>query len=153
MEVFASTTTKQVLRNPVGKNGVPIVLDSCVAFSELELINQMDMGSHTMFVGKVVDGDVLSKDNPMTYVYYHDVKGGKSPKSAPHYVEAEEKTDIETKGDSKMDKYVCNTCGYVYEPENGDPGAEIVSGTPFSDLPDDWVCPTCGVSTDDFEKE
>ncbi len=46
-----------------------------------------------------------------------------------------------------------HTCGYVYEPENGDPGAEIVSGTPFSDLPDDWVCPTCGVSTDDFEKE
>jgi rubredoxin len=52
-----------------------------------------------------------------------------------------------------MDKYVCNTCGYVYEPEKGDPEAGIASGTLFSDLPADWVCPTCGVSKDDFEKE
>lgn len=136
-----------------GKNDVPIVLDSVVAFLELELINQMDMGSHTMFVGKVINGDILSDETPMTYAYYHNVKGGKSPKSAPHYVKAEEKIDIKTKGDSKMSKYVCNTCGYVYDPEKGDQDAGIKPGTMFEDLPDDWVCPTCGVSKDEFEKE
>jgi len=52
-----------------------------------------------------------------------------------------------------MDKYVCNTCGYVYDPENGDPNTEIEPGTQFANLPDDWQCPTCGVSKDEFEKE
>ncbi len=135
-----------------GKTGVPIVLNSVLAFSELELINQMDMGSHTMFVGKVINGDILSNENPMTYSYYHNVKGGKSPKSAPHYVEVEEVTDTKTKGDSKMEKYVCNICGYVYNPEQGDQGAEIKPGTMFEDLPDDWGCPTCSVPKDDFTK-
>ncbi len=85
-----------------GQNGVPIVLDSVTAFLEFELINQMDMGSHTMFAGRVINGDILSDDNPMTYEYYHNVKGGKSPKSAPHYIEGEEDTVIKTKGDGKM---------------------------------------------------
>ncbi|HEW79426.1 MAG TPA: High molecular weight rubredoxin [Phycisphaerales bacterium] len=136
-----------------GKNGVPIVLDSTVAFLELELIKQMDLGSHTMFVGKVVNCDILSDENPMTYAYYHNVKSGKLPKSAPHYIEAEEETDIKTKGDTKMDKYACTVCGYVYEPEKGDPDAGIEPGTKFEDLPDDWVCPICGASKDEFEKE
>ena len=52
-----------------------------------------------------------------------------------------------------MDKYVCNVFGYVYEPEKGDHDAGIEPGTKFEDLPDDWVCPTCGVSKDEFEKE
>ncbi len=112
----------------------------------------MDMGSHTMFVGKVINGDILSNENPMTYSYYHNVKGGKSPKSAPHYVEVEEVTDTNTKGDSKMEKYVCNICGYVYNPEEGDQGMEIKPGTMFEDLPDDWGCPTCSVPKDDFTK-
>ncbi len=136
-----------------GKNGVPIVLDSAVSFLECELINQMDMGTHTMFIGKAINGDVLSDENPMTHAYYHQVKGGRSPKSAPHYIEAEEETDIKTKGGNKMDKYVCLMCGYVYDPGNGDSDAGIESGTQFVDLPDDWQCPTCGVSKDDFNKE
>ena len=53
----------------------------------------------------------------------------------------------------QMGKYVCNTCGYVYDPEDGDPDVGIESGTQFKDLPDDWQCPTCGVSKDEFEKE
>ena len=136
-----------------GKNGVPIVLDSAVSFLECKLIEQMDMGAHTMFIGKAINGDILSDENPMTYAYYHQVKGGKSPKSAPHYVETEEKIDNKIKGDNEMDKYVCTICGYVYDPENGDSDAGIESGTQFADLPDDWQCPTCGVSKDDFNKE
>jgi rubredoxin len=52
-----------------------------------------------------------------------------------------------------MDKYVCTVCGYVYDPEAGDPDSGADPGTKFEDLPDDWVCPICGASKDDFEKE
>ncbi|MDP8247784.1 MAG: rubredoxin [Candidatus Tritonobacter lacicola] len=52
-----------------------------------------------------------------------------------------------------MDKYVCTICGYVYDPENGDPDKGVPAGTPFEKVPDDWVCPICGAGKDDFEKE
>jgi rubredoxin len=52
-----------------------------------------------------------------------------------------------------MDKYVCTICGYVYDPEQGDPDNGVAPGTKFEDLPDDWECPVCGASKDDFEKE
>ena len=52
----------------------------------------------------------------------------------------------------KMDKYMCTVCGYVYNPEEGDPDGGIEPGTAFEDLPDDWVCPMCGVGKDEFEK-
>ena len=52
-----------------------------------------------------------------------------------------------------MDKYVCNVCGYVYDPEVGDPGNGIARGTPFDQLPDSWVCPECGVGKDEFSKQ
>jgi rubredoxin len=51
-----------------------------------------------------------------------------------------------------MDKYVC-VCGYVYDPEVGDPDSGIAPGTAFEDIPDDWVCPICGVGKDMFEKQ
>ena len=47
-------------------------------------------------------------------------------------------------------KYVCNTCGYEYDPAIGDPDNGIAPGTPFDELPEDWVCPLCGVVKDDF---
>ena len=52
-----------------------------------------------------------------------------------------------------MKKYVCTVCGYVYNPEIGDPDSGIASGTAFEDIPADWVCPLCGVGKDDFEAE
>ena len=51
-----------------------------------------------------------------------------------------------------MDKYECTVCGYVYDPELGDPDNGVETGTPFGDLPDDWVCPICGAGKEDFEK-
>ncbi len=50
-----------------------------------------------------------------------------------------------------MGKYVCTVCGYEYDGDQGDPDAGIAPGTPFEDLPEDWVCPTCGAGKDDFE--
>lgn len=52
-----------------------------------------------------------------------------------------------------MDRYVCGPCGYVYDPSEGDPDNGIDAGTSFDDLPDDWCCPVCGASKDEFEKE
>ena len=52
-----------------------------------------------------------------------------------------------------MGNYVCTACGYVYDPAIGDPDAGIEPGTSFEDIPEDWVCPICGVGKDMFEKE
>ena len=49
-----------------------------------------------------------------------------------------------------MQQYVCEVCGFVYDPAAGDPGEGIPAGTAFMDLPDDWVCPECGVGKTDF---
>lgn len=52
-----------------------------------------------------------------------------------------------------MKKYVCLVCGYVYDPEAGDPDNDIEPGTAFDDLPDDWVCPLCGADKSEFEEQ
>lgn len=56
-------------------------------------------------------------------------------------------------GGKIMKKYVCTVCGYVYDPELGDPDGGVAPGTAFEDIPEDWVCPLCGVGKDDFELE
>lgn len=55
--------------------------------------------------------------------------------------------------DQKMEKYVCDVCGYVYDPAVGDPDNGIAPGTRFEDLPADWVCPLCSVDKTHFAKE
>jgi rubredoxin len=52
-----------------------------------------------------------------------------------------------------MDRYVCTICGYVYDPEQGDPDNGVEPGTKWEDVPDDWECPVCGAKKEDFEKE
>ena len=51
-----------------------------------------------------------------------------------------------------MPKYKCSVCGYIYDPELGDPDSGIKPGTSFESLPDGWTCPVCGASKGDFEK-
>ena len=52
-----------------------------------------------------------------------------------------------------MTRYVCDACGWVYDPQQGDPDGGIAPGTPFDDLPDAWVCPECGAAKDQFSPE
>jgi len=74
------------IRVKTGKTGVAIVTDHTVAFIETEVIGEMDCGTHTLFLGKVVECDILdAAAEPMTYAYYRKIKGGKSPKNAPTY--------------------------------------------------------------------
>lgn len=56
------------------------------------------------------------------------------------------------KGEIEMRKFRCTICDYVYDPALGDPSADISPGTSFDDLPDDWVCPDCGLGKELFEE-
>ncbi|CAK7034240.1 rubredoxin [Phascolarctobacterium sp.] len=53
----------------------------------------------------------------------------------------------------QMEKWVCDVCGYIYDPEVGDTDNGIAAGTAFEALPEDWVCPLCGVGKDQFSKQ
>jgi len=91
----------------VGKTGAPIVFDHAIAYFEAKVIKEFDGGTHTIFIGKVVDAEILTDEEPMTYAYYHKIKRGATPKTAPTY------TKEENRGGSKMAKYRCTICGYI----------------------------------------
>jgi rubredoxin/flavin reductase (DIM6/NTAB) family NADH-FMN oxidoreductase RutF len=132
--------------------GAPIVLDYGVAFLEAEVVNSMDAMTHTLFIGRVVNAEILDDAAaPMTYAYYHEIKGGKSPKTAPTYIKEQKETQREEPAAKKAaHKWECSVCGYIYDPETGDPDGGIEPGTPFEDIPDDWVCPECGAAKSEF---
>lgn len=130
-----------------GNSGVPYLTEYTLSYVEARVIQEFDANTHTVFVGEITDADTLSEGVPMTYAYYQQVKKGSVPPSAPTYSKKEE-----GKG-TVSEKYVCTVCGYVYDPETGDPDGGIAPGTPFADIPDDWVCPVCGAGKKDFEKE
>ena len=90
----------------LGQTAVPIVLDNSVGFIECEVANSFDVGTHTIFIGKVVNADVLNDDAPMTYDYYHKVVKGKAPKSAPTFIK-DEKEEI------KQDKIIMQKIGKI----------------------------------------
>jgi flavin reductase (DIM6/NTAB) family NADH-FMN oxidoreductase RutF/rubredoxin len=107
------------------QSGMPVLMDAC-AYIVCDVIDTMETTTHTIFLGKVTDANVLKSDDPMTYAYYHNVIKGKSPKNAPTYI-AEEETPA-----PKAAQYVCSVCGYVYD------GAQD-----FETLPEDYRCPIC----------
>ncbi|NLB73378.1 MAG: High molecular weight rubredoxin [Firmicutes bacterium] len=125
--------------------GLPYLVDDILAFIEARVIQNVDAGTHSIFVGEITQADVLKQGNPMTYAYYHQVKKGSTPPSAPTYIKVDERR-------SGMDIYECTICGYEYDPRGGDPENGIEPGTPFEELPDDWVCPVCSAGKDAFEK-
>jgi flavin reductase (DIM6/NTAB) family NADH-FMN oxidoreductase RutF/rubredoxin len=127
-------------------NKLPVVTDNALSYLEARVINTVDVGTHTLFIGELIGAEVLKEGEPMTYAYYHQVKRGTTPKSAPSYVEEKKEEK------SNMAKYKCTVCGYIYDPAVGDPDGGIKPGTPFGEIPDSWVCPVCGASKDQFEK-
>lgn len=134
----------------IGETGAPVVLEYATAYIEAMVTKEMDVGTHTIFVGEVVNAEVISDEACMTYDYYHQIKGGKTPKAAATYVE--EKVESKKGVVSEMAKYRCKICGYIYDPTQGDPDGGIKAGTPFEGLPDSWVCPVCGAAKTEFEK-
>ena len=73
----------------VGRTGAPIVLDHAVAYIEAEVIKEVNAGTHTIFIDKLVDAEILTSEEPMTYAHYHEIKRGVTPKAAPTYIKEE----------------------------------------------------------------
>jgi len=130
----------------IGETGAPVVTDNTLAYLEARVDKEVDVGTHTIFIGKLVGAEVIKEGEPMTYAYYHQVKRGTTPKTAPSYIEEKKEAA------AKMAKYKCTVCGYIYDPQLGDPDGSIKPGTPFEQIPDDWVCPVCGATKSEFEK-
>ncbi len=124
-----------------GQTGVPIVLNDSIAFLECKVIQTFDVGTHLLFIGDVVDAQIIDDTQPpLTYAYYREIKKGVSPKNAPTYINP---TNLSTfKINSMNKKFKCLVCGYIYD--------EAQEKVKFEDLPDDWVCPLCGTEKSEF---
>lgn len=148
-----------------GQSGAPIVMDSSVAWFDCKVVKSVDLGSHYLVIGEVLDSDEVSDGEPLTYQYYREKYRMFSPKNSPTYIEkskldeevqsiiVEERageTDV-TYFDGK--KYICAICGFVYDPEEGDPTAGIAPGTPFEELPEEYRCPICNAGKEYFQEE
>lgn len=70
----------------IGESKAPIVKDYTIGFIELKVTDQMDVGTHTLFVGEIINCGKFNDEEPLTYAYYHEIKKGKSPKNAPTYM-------------------------------------------------------------------
>lgn len=111
-------------------DNIDVVKDS-IGYLICEVINIIEVETHTVFIAKITDGDIIQPKKPMTYAYYHTIKKGLSPKSAPTYIEeAPINNDL---------SYKCKICGYIY---NGDITKE----------PDSYICPVCKKPKEFFEK-
>ncbi len=123
----------------VDEAGVPYVAEHAAAHFCAKVVATVDLGTHILFVGEVLEASVLSPEEPMTYAYYHQVKGGKTPPKASSYEGAEEPAAPVADSADAAPKYAwrCTICGHI---EYAD------------ELPDDFTCPICGVGKELFER-
>jgi flavin reductase (DIM6/NTAB) family NADH-FMN oxidoreductase RutF/rubredoxin len=154
---FKSGTTTNKFKNAgyrFGKSGAPIVLDKAIAFIDCQVVDRMDTGTHILYVGQVLDAGILDeKLKPLTYDHYREVIKGLSPEHAPTYTGEKLEEGVlhqESVPLKKPRRYQCKVCGYIYDPEEGDPHGGIAPGTAFEDIPEEWSCPICGVTKKDF---
>jgi len=146
------------------QTGAPIVIDNSVAWFDCKVVKSIDLGSHYLIIGEVLDADEISDEEPLTYKHYREKYKMLSPKNSPTYIEksaldAEAIITIEEKEKEPEHEhifdgqsYVCTICGFTYYPEEGDPSMGIPPGTPFEDLPDDYKCPICNASKEYFKE-
>ena len=104
------------------------IIKNSIGYLILDVTDTLETSTHSVFLGKIINGDVLNNKIPMTYAYYHQIKKGLSPKNAPTYIEPKKETG-----------YKCSICGYLYE---GDITKE----------PDDYICPICKQNKSVFKK-
>ena len=140
-----------------GATGAPVVLDNCNAYLEAKVLQSVDAGTHTIFIGQLVEAEVLNESPSMTYDYYQQVKRGTTPKNAPSYQEVKKEAAPAApipiiKEVPPMAKYKCGVCGYIYDPAVGDPDSGVKPGTAFEALPSGWTCPVCGAEKSQFTK-
>jgi len=156
---FRSGKTFDKFKDTASKKGItgcPVILENTTGYVEAQVINSIDVETHTLFIGKVVACEQFDNGKiAMTYNYYRDVKGGRTPRTAATYQkkssESQQQKSAISKGGKLMKKYKCTMCGYIYDPVKGDPDNNVEPGTAFEDVPDSWVCPECGAGKDEFE--
>jgi flavin reductase (DIM6/NTAB) family NADH-FMN oxidoreductase RutF/rubredoxin len=146
MDKFAQT------KHELTPTGTPLVLEHTLSAFEVKVTQTVDIGTHTLFIGEILQGRIIGEGKPLTYDYYYRVMRGKTPRTATTYKAYAPETG-QAKEKPPMKKYVCKVCGYTYDPAEGDPDHNVPAGTPFEKLPEDWVCPVCGVGKDEFEAQ
>lgn len=109
-------------------NGIPYITKGANAYLSCEVKQSLDLGTHTLFLSEVIDGEILSDQPSITYTYYQA-----NVKPKPQKVEEKKAGKV----------WVCKICGYEYDEEE--------EGVPFEDLPADWTCPWCKHGKQDFE--
>ncbi|MGI6129770.1 MAG: flavin reductase [bacterium] len=130
---------------------LPYLSENTVACLEASVVNRIDVHTHTLFIGIITDAKTITSNRPMTYAYYHQIKRGTTPKTAPTYQKEESKSST-VSNSASLKKYQCKVCKYIYDPEQGDPTQNVPAGTPFGLLPTDWKCPICGAPKTSFIK-
>lgn len=141
--------------------GIPVVTESCIAALECEVIQEVDCGSHILFIGTVKEAEKLNDKAPLTYEYYHEHYKMLAPKNAPTFIDpallsgvnetAEEEKAVGDEAKS-MSEHICIICGYTYDPEIGEPSLGIPPGTAFEDLPEEFTCPICSAGKSYFKE-
>ncbi len=141
------------------------------------VFHTVDLGTHTLFLADATEAQVLSQTDTASYTYYqrhikpkpaasggwrcrvcgYVYHGETLPEGficplCKHGASAFEKLPSREEN-SAMKKYVCDICGYVYDEAAGDPDHGIAPGTKWEDVPEDYVCPLCGVGKDNFSEE
>lgn len=121
--------------------GMPYVAEQCCAWFSVRVVSELDLGTHVLFVGEVQEcAKVADAAAPMTYAFYHQVKGGKTPPKASSYLGEEQLAAAPAESNGAEQPKVawrCTICGHM----------EYVD-----ELPDDFVCPVCGVGKEFFER-
>lgn len=121
--------------------GMPYVAEQCCAWFSAKVVSELDLGTHVLFVGEVQEcAKVADAAAPMTYAFYHQVKGGKTPPKASSYLGEEQSAVASAESNGAEQPKVawrCTICGHM----------EYVD-----ELPDDFVCPVCGVGKEFFER-
>jgi flavin reductase (DIM6/NTAB) family NADH-FMN oxidoreductase RutF/rubredoxin len=135
-----------------GITGCPLLTEHTLTHIEARLRTAVDCGSHVVFIADVVASRPVQAGVPLTYAYYHQIKGGRTGKNSPTYAASEAAAARQkTERTKAMQKYVCMVCGEVYDPAVGDPDKGVKPGTAFEKLPTDWACPVCGADKNQFE--
>ena len=123
------------------ESGLPYVAEQCCAWFSAKVVSELDLGTHFLFVGEVEEcAKVADAAAPMTYASYHQVKGGKTPPKASSYLGEEQPAAAPAESSAAEQPKVawrCTICGHM----------EYVD-----ELPDDFVCPVCGVGKEFFER-
>ncbi len=141
-----------------GATNTPIILSHAIAYFECRVVDTFDVGSHLLFIGEVVENKLLEAEkDPLTYDYFRSELKLMAPERAPTYIDKTklQKTNETEKPVIEMKQefgpsYQCTECSYVYDPALGDEAQGIPPGTPFSELPDDWICPICAAAKSKF---